>query len=232
MDLIKCPRCGEMYSPSYRSCPFCEEEDRPRKASVRRGGHRISDKKQMRSARGSVIAVLLVVLVLLSWYLFGGKFMEKIQQRQNTPVEDTDNDPANDPTIDPGYDPSIGDEPAIEDPDAPTPPSLDDPEDPQDTTPTTPSTPTVDASSLTLKTNVGSLNKDAGTGKYDCTIKTSESVRLILQGTDAQVTWSSGDESVVTVASDGTLKPLKAGMTTVTAKVGNAAVECIIRVKG
>ena len=133
------------------------------------------------------------------------------------------------PTVDPGYDPSIGDEPAIEDSDAPTPPSLDDPEDPQDTTP---STTTVDASSLTLKTNVGSLNKDAGTGKYDCTIKTSESVRLILQGTDAQVTWSSGDESVVTVASDGTLKPLKVGMTTVTAKVGNAAVECIIRVKG
>ena len=31
MDLLKCPRCGEEYSPSYRRCPFCEEGDHPRK---------------------------------------------------------------------------------------------------------------------------------------------------------------------------------------------------------
>ena len=31
MNLLKCPRCGEEYSPSYRRCPFCEEGDHPRK---------------------------------------------------------------------------------------------------------------------------------------------------------------------------------------------------------
>ena len=78
MDLIKCPVCGEKYSSSYRRCPFCEEEDRPRKVSgKRRGGHHVAERKHTHSARGPLIAVLLVVLVVFSWYLFGGKFMEK-----------------------------------------------------------------------------------------------------------------------------------------------------------
>ena len=65
MDLIKCPVCGEKYSSSYRRCPFCEEEDRPRKVSgKRRGGHHVAERKHTHSARGPLIAVLLVVLVV------------------------------------------------------------------------------------------------------------------------------------------------------------------------
>ena len=26
MKLIKCPKCGEMYSGSYKTCPFCQED--------------------------------------------------------------------------------------------------------------------------------------------------------------------------------------------------------------
>ena len=66
MDLIKCPVCGEKYSSSYRRCPFCEEEDRPRKVSgKRRGGHHVAERKHTHSARGPLIAVLLVVLVII-----------------------------------------------------------------------------------------------------------------------------------------------------------------------
>ena len=47
MNLLKCPRCGEEYSPSYRRCPFCEEGDHPRKikynSSKQSGGRRVSD---------------------------------------------------------------------------------------------------------------------------------------------------------------------------------------------
>ena len=230
MDLIKCPRCGEEYSPSYRKCPFCEEGDHPRKIGKHntgsgKTGRRVSDKKQTHSARGPLLAVLLVVLVVLSWYLFGGKFMERMQNRQEDPIENVDPVPENpdtgDPTDDPASDPSD-----LADPDEPTPPVVDDSDEP------TPSNPaTVDVSSLRMKTNVGSLSKDTATGKYDCTIKTSESVRLIVEGTDAQVTWTSGDTSVVTVGTDGALRPLKTGTTTITARVGGAALECIIRVK-
>ena len=65
MDLIKCPICGEEYSSSYRRCPFCEEEDRPRKVSgKRRGGHHVAERTHTHSARGPLIAVLLVVLAV------------------------------------------------------------------------------------------------------------------------------------------------------------------------
>ena len=98
MDLIKCPVCGEKYSSSYRRCPFCEEEDRPRKVSgKRRGGHHVAERKHTHSARGPLIAVLLVVLVIFSWYLFGGKFMEKIQEDRANDVENVDPAPV-DPT--------------------------------------------------------------------------------------------------------------------------------------
>lgn len=98
MDLIKCPVCGEKYSSSYRRCPFCEEEDRPRKVSgKRRGGHHVAERKHTHSARGPLIAVLLVVLVVFSWYLFGGKFMEKIQEDRANDVENVDPAPV-DPT--------------------------------------------------------------------------------------------------------------------------------------
>ena len=41
--------------------------------------------------------VLLVVLVVFSWYLFGGKFMEKIQEDRANDVENVDPAPV-DPT--------------------------------------------------------------------------------------------------------------------------------------
>ena len=204
MDLIKCPVCGEKYSSSYRRCPFCEEEDRPRKVSgKRRGGHHVAERKHTHSARGSLIAVLLVVLAVFSWYLFGGKFMEKIQEDRANDVENVDPTPV-DPT-----------------PDEPTPPVVEDPE---------PTTPTVDPAALTVGTNVGTTLKKDDSGRFDCTIRMSDSIQLILRGTDAAVTWSSEDTSVVTVSADGKLKPVKAGTANVTASVGGATVRCVVRI--
>ena len=220
MDLIKCPVCGEKYSSSYRRCPFCEEEDRPRKVSgKRRGGHHVAERKHTHSARGPLIAVLLVVLVVFSWYLFGGKFMEKIQEDRANDVENVDPAPVDPTPVDPTPVDPTPDDPT---PDEPAPPVVEpEPE---------PATPTVDPASLSMKTNVGSLQKDVN-GRYDCTIKASESIKLIVKGTDAAVSWSSADSSIVTVGADGLLKPAKVGTTTVTASVGGATLECIVRVK-
>ena len=209
MDLIKCPVCGEKYSSSYRRCPFCEEEDRPRKVSgKRRGGHHVAERKHTHSARGPLIAVLLVVLVVFSWYLFGGKFMERIKENRGNDVETVDPAPV-DPTPD---DPT---------PDEPTPPVVEDPE---------PETPTVDPAALTVGTNVGTTLKKDDSGRFDCTIRMSDSIQLILRGTDAAATWSSEDTSVVTVSADGKLKPVKAGTANVTASVGGATVRCVVRI--
>ena len=153
MDLIKCPVCGEKYSSSYRRCPFCEEEDRPRKVSgKRRGGHHVAERKHTHSARGPLIAVLLVVLVVFSWYLFGGKFMEKIQEDRANDVENVDPAPVDPTPVDPTpVDPTpVDPTPVDPTPDDPTPPVVEEPE---------PTTPTVDPSALTVGTNVGTTLK-------------------------------------------------------------------------
>ena len=91
-------------------------------------------------------------------------------------------------------------------------------------------TPTVDPSALTVGTNVGTTLKKDDSGRFDCTIRMSDSIQLILRGTDAAATWSSEDTSVVTVSADGKLKPVKAGTANVTASVGGATVRCVVRI--
>ena len=203
MDLIKCPRCGEMYSSSYRRCPFCEEEDRPRKVASKRGHHG-AEKKKTHSARGPFIAVLLVVLALLSWYLFGGKFMERIADAPKDPIENTDPLP-----VDPAPEVPDGSAP-VADPDAPTPPVVDDP---------TPEDPTPDVSGAKLN-------------REDFTLNAGESFQMTVSGTTAAPTWSIKHSAVATVSESGVVKGVGAGDTTVYAKVGDRTLECIVRVKG
>ncbi len=241
MDLVKCPRCGEEYSPSYRRCPFCEEGDHPRKISKHsgtgKGGRRVSDKKQTHSARGAVAAVIVVALLLLSWSLFGDKIVAKLNPGDdgNTPgVQDDVNTPddgntnANDSNANNGdtSDPNTGDEPNANDPANGGDTTATDPG-----TTTTPSTPTVDASALSIKTNVGTTLPKDGNGNFDCTIKASESIRLSVSGTDAATTWAVADASVLSVSADGTISPIKAGTTTVTATVGGAVLTITVRIK-
>lgn len=237
MDLLKCPRCGEEYSPSYRRCPFCEEGDHPRKISKhsgtgKGGGRRVSDKKQTHSARGAMAAVIVVALLLLSWSLFGDKIVAKLDPGDdgNTPgVQDDVNTPddgntnANNGDT---SDPNTGDEPNANNPANGGDTTAADPG-----TTTTPSTPTVDASALSIKTNVGTTLPKDGNGNFDCTIKASESIRLSVSGTDAAAAWAVADASVLSISADGTISPIKAGTTTVTATVGGAALTITVRIK-
>ena len=190
----------------------------------RRGGHHVAERKHTHSARGPLIAVLLVVLAVFSWYLFGGKFMEKIQEDRANDVESVDPapvDPVQDDPSDTPVDPiETPDDPAVT-PDEPAPPVVEDPE---------PATPTVDPAALTVGTNVGTTLKKDDSGRFDCTIRMSDSIQLILRGTDAAATWSSEDTSVVTVSADGKLKPVKAGTANVTASVGGTTVRCVVRI--
>ena len=230
MNLLKCPRCGEEYSPSYRRCPFCEEGDHPRKikynSSKQSGGRRVSDKKQTQSVRGAMAAVLVVVLLLLSWSLFGDKIVAKIgpdEDGDKPGVQDDINKPVDGETdADGENDPSIGEEPNVSDPTG---------GETTDPGTTAPVTPTVDASALSIKTNVGTtLPKDVN-GTFDCTIKSSESIRLSVSGTDAAAAWAVADASVLSISADGTISPIKAGTTTVTATVGGAVLTITVRIK-
>lgn len=249
MDLIKCPRCGEEYSPSYRRCPFCEEGDHPRRVKYNgsKGGRRVGGTRQTHSVRGAVAAVLVVVVMLLSWSLFGDKIVARIggddtpQTEQNGGDAVQNNDQQK---VDGENGEGNGEDNAV-DPEGGTPPDISGDDTPDanagdtntgDGSATTPNnntaTPSVDVNALGVKTNVGTtLSKDAN-GNFDCTIRMSDpTIRLILTGTDAAPTWTAADTSVLTISADGTITPVKTGMTTVTASVGGVSISCTIRIK-
>lgn len=213
MDIVKCPRCGEEYSSSYRRCPFCEEEDRPRKVKNKmRSGHRVTEKKKTYSGRSALIIILLLVLALLTWVLFGEKIVARFAkpEEQEPPVSDIT--PSGDVIDDPFYDPSVGDGTGdgtgVTDPDAVEPPSVD--------------APSVDA------------NPDVANAKLsseDFTLSVGESTQLKVTGTDAAAVWSSKDPTVAVVGSSGLVTAINPGTTTITATVGDKTLEGIARVK-
>ena len=213
MDLEKCPHCGEEYSPSYRRCPFCEEQDNPRKVKNKmRSGHRVTEKKKTYSGRSALIIILLLVLALLTWVLFGEKIIERFAkpEEQEPPVEDVT--PPTEVNDDPFYDPSVGDGTgegtAVHDPNAVEPPTIDAP----------PSDENMDVSNAKLSSE-------------DFTLSVGESTQLKVTGTDAAAAWSSKDPAVAVVGSSGLVTAVNPGMTTITATVGDKTLEAIVRVK-
>ena len=213
MDLVQCPRCGEEYSPSYHRCPFCEEEDRPRKVKKKmRSGHCVTEKKKTYSGRSALIIVLLLVLALLTWVLFGEKIVARFAKPEEPepPVEDV-TPPAevnDDPFYDPNAGDSTGDGTGVLDPDAVEPPSVDEP----------PANENTDMSNAKLSSE-------------DFTLRVGESTQLTVTGTDAAAVWSSKNPTVAVVGSSGLVTAINPGTTTITATVGDKTLEAIARVK-
>jgi len=81
MSLIKCRRCGEMFSDSYKTCPFCEEDDAYYGGRVRKRRSRRAEapRRKAPSILGPVVVLVLILLVLLVvWLLFGEKIKDAI----------------------------------------------------------------------------------------------------------------------------------------------------------
>ena len=45
MKLLKCPKCGELFSDSYKECPFCAEDEELAQGGKARHGRRIQRQK-------------------------------------------------------------------------------------------------------------------------------------------------------------------------------------------
>ena len=102
MSLIKCKKCGEMFSDSYKTCPFCEEDDAyygGRATKRRRRAE--TPRRKAPSILGPVVVLVLILLVLLVvWLLFGDQIKTAIGG-QKPPVEDVIPEPAPTPDPDP-----------------------------------------------------------------------------------------------------------------------------------
>lgn len=75
MRLLKCPKCGEMFSDTYKTCPFCQEdEERHSSKPVKNAGHRTGGGRAKPKVGGGVVIVCLVlVLGLAAYTIFGNQ---------------------------------------------------------------------------------------------------------------------------------------------------------------
>ncbi len=93
MKLVKCNRCGEMYSDSYRNCPFCEEDEHFRKGARYTGpknGRRRETRRRAPSIVGPVVILIAILIVaLLVWHFLGDKLALR-RSPEETPVDTSD----------------------------------------------------------------------------------------------------------------------------------------------
>lgn len=73
MSLIKCNKCGEVYSDSYKKCPFCAEDEEYYNGKVKKRGHRQMEKrKKAPSVVGPVLVLAVLVLAGILVWAFAG----------------------------------------------------------------------------------------------------------------------------------------------------------------
>ena len=69
----RCPICGEKYSDTYKSCPFCEEEEalqsgaQIRRTAPGRGGKRTAACGRQPNLLSPILIVLIVIAIWRRW---------------------------------------------------------------------------------------------------------------------------------------------------------------------
>ena len=93
MSLIKCPKCGEMFSDSYKTCPFCDEDEAYYSGKLRKSRGRRAAESRRRKTPSVLGPVAIVVLILLAalvvWLIFGDQIKEAITG-EKPPITDVD----------------------------------------------------------------------------------------------------------------------------------------------
>ena len=215
MAMKRCPVCGEKYSDTYKNCPFCEEEAAERSGGkIRRGGRRSASKGQPNLLTPTLVVLILIMLALLVYLLFGDQFQKK-EETPNTPVEE----------VTPGEEETGEEEtPAGEDGE------VDMPEDPSvpstgDDTQEEPDT----SGELTYET-ASALPDGLTLSTTDFTLKTvGESHTVTVSGGSGSYTWISEDEGIASVDSSGKITAVSRGTVNVLVTDGSKKAVCIVR---
>ena len=206
MDMRKCDVCGEMYSTTYRTCPFCEEEE-----SIRRGKPIHRHAKDFRNKRGSHAAgvlLLVAVLILAGWGIFslwGDNIAAALGMREANLPEDENGGAS---VTDPDNTGSSTDDPQM--------PTIDDPNNESET----PSQEEPPETPVTLSSNDFTL------------FSAGERAQLTASGGSGSYTYSIDNTQVATVAADGWVTAVGNGTATVTVSDGYTTATCTVRVRG
>jgi len=204
MSNRRCPTCGEEYSDTYRSCPFCEEEEAIKRGHPprRRGGRRAEKRKPSNGGAGGIMLLLcaLIIIGVVGYVFFGDDVADAVGIR-------TDPGPAQ---VEPAAAPDAA-APADDAPADPEPASVPSKDSEPPAQPADPVPLALNQSSITIR--VGDK------GRLDCT------------GGSAEVVWTSSNEQIATVEG-GTITGVAGGTVTITAASGEETATCQVKVEG
>ena len=94
MSLIKCNKCGEVFSDSYKTCPFCAEDEEYYNGKVKKRGHRqLEKKKKAPSIVGPVMVLVAVLLVGILVWAFAGDTVKGWFGKKEPAVDPTPDEP-------------------------------------------------------------------------------------------------------------------------------------------
>ena len=212
MAMKKCPVCGEKYSDTYRSCPFCEEEKNFRrgKGPKRKGGHRVRQGGPSLLSPVLVIAILLMAALLI-YLLFGKAIGEKLGWGQNPAgsepsgaVSSQGSSGASSSGASGSGASSSGEEPVVD----PEPAGL-----------------TYEAA-FALPDGLTLSKTDYSTNVGD------PDVTLSVSGGSGSYTWLSENDAIATVSESGKVTAVANGTVNILVTDGNQKAVCIVRVKG
>ena len=240
MKLIKCPKCGEMYSDSYRTCPFCQEDEalKGRAAAPRR---KVTRRRRAPSILGpAMVLVVVLAAVLVGVLLFGGK--GNAEKPDDPAVVEPDPAPATPLTLDQTTLNLNQAETATL--------TVTGAEDVLWTSSDT-NVATVDdtglvtagipgTATITVTTADGSQSAEPPKEKPvlqsifgtrgDVSLTVGGTAPMEVTGTEQAITWTIEDTKIATVNSEGVVTGVSKGKTVLKATVGDQTLTCIVRV--
>lgn len=255
MRLLKCPKCGEMFSDTYKTCPFCQEDEELHSGKpVKTGGRRVGGAKaRPKVGGGVVVACLVLVLGLVACTIFGSQFTELFTGgKTDTPVQALTLSQRN------AY-LTVGSTVKLTTSGGESIVSFSSSNEAVATVSADGTVKAVGEGSAVVTAKAGDLTascsvavkgteqtdvpakgltlrsifQDEGTSLDDFSITPGEEVQMVVDGTDSVVTWKIDDTSVATISADGVVTAVsndKSKVTTITATVDGQTLTCTIRI--
>ena len=249
MRLLKCPKCGEMFSDTYKTCPFCQEDEELHSGKpVKTGGRRVGGAKaRPKVGGGVVVACLVLVLGLVACTIFGSQFTELFTgSKPDTPVQALTLSQRN-------ADLTVGSTVKLTASGGESIVSFSSSNEAVATVSADGTVKAVGEGSAVVTAKAGDLTASCsvavkGTeqtkepedlsiysvyGKNvvtDVTIELGSPAPMKVQGTESAVTWSIADTSIATVDSSGMVTGVAVGETTLTATVDGQTLTCTVRI--
>ena len=254
MKLIKCPKCGEMYSDSYKTCPFCQEDEalKGRSAAPHR---KVTKHRRAPSILGpAMVLVVGLAAVLVGVLLFGGKGSAN-KPADKPPVEEPTPTPTEPLTLDQttlnmnqGETATLtvtGAENVLWTSSDPNVATVDDS---GTVTAGVPGTATItvttadgsQSAACTVqvatpvpeqpkeKLGLRSIYQNKGETISEFSTSVGAAVQMRVDGTEQTITWTIEDPKIATVTADGLVTGVAKGKTVLKATVGDQSVSCFV----